>query len=333
MYQVVKTNFTKNSISQPSKTIATVLLDGSYTKEDLRSINVAFPSNSLNALKDPEGPYNGQEAMFQFIRTIGPYLSDQNLFRLVDALTELACDAGESVLRASSLARCALLYEFERSAKTSLEDNFPDQFLSHFKRHLVPLFARLNANTVADNIARLGTHNLNETVIDPTLAAQYRSRNLFQAVSQFDETKFNADNLSSQPPADKKEFEALLGKDKKASPPRSDPYQISRPKGEAIEATAFFTTTAKVGNAMASEIQLLNKECATLAKRIDTNSEILKKLAAELPKETDEATIKHYSNVKIRLEDEIRADADQLQSKKTAIARLEDKLPGIGPKR
>ncbi len=333
MFQIVKNNFNKSSISQPNKTIAAVLLDGTYTKEDLRSFNVAFPANTFNSANDPEGPYSGQDAMFQFIRTIGPYLSDQSLYKLVDALTDLACDAGDGVLRGSSVARCALFYELERNSKASSQHNFPDQFLSHVKRHLVSLFRRLNPDTAADNITRLSTHNINETIMDPTVVARYKDMNLYEAVSQFDETKFDVNNLPNQA-EDKNKFEELLGGAKKSSPPKEKPFEISRPKGATIDATAFFTTTPKVGDAMAAEVAQLEKECNILARRIDDNSEILKKLKAELPKETNEETVKHYSSVRTRLEDQLQADAERLQTLKTAIARLQEKIPKVGgPKR
>lgn len=333
MFQIVKTNFTKASVSQPSKSIAVVLLEGTYTKDDLRSINVAFPSNSLNALKDPEGPYNSQEAMFQFIKILGPYLSDQQLYRLVETFTDLASDAGDAVFRQSSLAKCAFLYEFERNAKDLPEGVYPEQCLSHIKKYFVPLFTRLNPDTVADNITRFNTHNINEAIVDPAIAAKYKGRDLFQAVSQFDETKFNADDLSNQASADKNVFQASLTQDKKPSPPRDQSEVISRPKGEAIKATPFFATTAKVGDAVATEIRELNKECETYVKRITSNCEILKKITDELTKVTDDPTLKHYANVKTKLEDQIRTDSEKLQKLKTAITQLQESVPGVQAKR
>lgn len=335
MYHIVRTNLTKPSISNPQKSMATVLLDGSYNNDDLRSINssTVFPANLFNRLKDPEAQngYNTQEAMLEFVKLIGPHLSDKQLYKLVDDLIKLEATADiRGVLRNSTMGRCMLFYEVQRHADKTIPGMIPAVFLSHVKQNLVPQWQAIGANLVA-NINYVGTHNFTPPLLPPELVAKYQAIPLYQAIVEFKEENFKPELLSEVPPDKSRENFLTLLSDKTKAPKaeEKDSKIISQPRFPII-ATFHFLSHHCVVNGVKTTKQKLERNYIDLNLKVDANRTVVNKINGIIGRvsPTEQAS---YQSLKDKLVDLIRHDEKKLQILRDAINQLESKMSQSEP--
>src|SRR5260221_4319710 len=79
-------------INNNSKSIAEALVDGSITDNELIKIfnnPDVFPNNNNNKQNLPEGEYASQDAMMYFVRAIGYFISDSQLYELTHRLAAI----------------------------------------------------------------------------------------------------------------------------------------------------------------------------------------------------------------------------------------------------
>ncbi len=182
IYQTVlaKLAHTNRSRSNPNKSLAQVILDGTYSKADLQSINesTAFPNNNYNQLKLPEGPYTSGDAMMQFVRTIGPFLSDQALYHLAHTLAEIeTAGNNQGAYRTSSLAKAVTVYELERhSTYVTKEEPIPAVFLSHMQTFVLPLCDKVwGSKNLESNINKFGTFNFKNELMSKSAKEKFKA--------------------------------------------------------------------------------------------------------------------------------------------------------------
>lgn len=216
IYSVVVNNLNKKTLSNPSKSIAEAMLDGSIEIKDLRSINdtMAFPPNNFNRLQLTEGEYSSQEAMMNFVRTIGEYLSDKNLYKIVHSLTEIEIDADTQAYRTSTLAKCFMVYEIERHAAKNLNGELPPAILSHMQQFILPLCEKNWPNALESNVNKFVEFNINNVLMGKQFQEQYKGKNFYQQIKNFDEHQFSHEILNSKVPKDSSVLLIELNKDR-----------------------------------------------------------------------------------------------------------------------
>lgn len=195
------------SPSNPVKTITEVILDGSYTDADLRSIyrNETFPSNKFNELSVPEGEYGQQEAMIAFVNTISPYLSDQALYQLTDRImgieTELLIT---QTLRTATILKPLLWAEINRQTPSAVSGRLPDTLTSHLYRHILPLCKEQWPTTIENTINTFVSFNIMQGgALTDSLSQEAQSKftkantvSAYELISTFDAAEFNPSSLS-----------------------------------------------------------------------------------------------------------------------------------------
>ncbi len=244
-YKVVLDNLNHKTKSNPNKTVAEAILDGTITIEDLREINstITFPANNFNRFKLPEGEYASQDMMFEFVNVIGPYLSDQALFSLTDKLASIETGlsdqelaAGKKMLagnqqayRTSTLARCFMMYEVERH-RNNLQDGLPKPFLHHMKKYVIPLCEIYWPDKMESNFNNIGSFNILEKLEG---GRGNLNDKCYQPCVNFNLKSFSASTLSATVPnQNTQQFLADCKRDWEAR------------KTEPVSPTATTTTTA-----------------------------------------------------------------------------------------
>jgi len=200
IFQIVLTRLNQKSISNPQKTIADVLIEGSFTRQDLLAINdtTKFPTNNLNPQKLPEGPYNSQMAMMQFTRKIGPFLSDKILYHITHALADIETErnTNSQAYRTSTLAKCFIIYELERHAVAiSKGEPLPAVFLSHMHDYILPLCRAIWPHNIADNVNQFASFNFNNDLMQNSTKDKFRAAGC-TAITNFDLNQL-IDNFSN----------------------------------------------------------------------------------------------------------------------------------------
>lgn len=200
VFKIVLDILNRKTKDDPNKSIAQALIDGTISKKELASINesVAFPNNQRNTQELPEGEYQSQEAMMNFVRTIGPFLSDKVLYHITDQLAEIEVAYLETqAFRTSTLAKCFMIYELERHQASTPDGELPKPFKSHMKSHVLPLCENNWPHELENNVNTFARFNFNNTLIDKETAERFANRvDYYKDINSFDVEAFKKSDLS-----------------------------------------------------------------------------------------------------------------------------------------
>lgn len=220
--KVVIEQLSKPSESDPSKTLGEALIDGTFTKDeilDLHNKNIEiFGGNSSNQKKLPEGAYSMQEAIHEFVETIGPFLSEKRLFEITDAFCYWEVSA-QDAYRTSTVGKEFFLYELKKHPGVEP----PEVFLAHFKHHISPFLEK--KATGESKYINFITFNFNPT---------FRLAGIEDKIKSFDLESFSPDNLSTETiPDAKKKFREHI-QSAKEEYNRANPHaKIGEPEARA----------------------------------------------------------------------------------------------------
>lgn len=145
---IVDENLRKPAVSNPKKSIAEVILDGSYEKKDLVSImfSSAFPDNKFAQVEANQ--YSTAEAMKIFAETITPYLSDAELFSLTNKLIKAEIQLETQAFRTETLTKQFLNIEIERCSKNVAKGQLSPVLLYHLDKYIFPLIKKTGGRTL-----------------------------------------------------------------------------------------------------------------------------------------------------------------------------------------
>lgn len=295
LYKIVVDNLNKVTTKNSKKTIAQAMIDGDILDRDLVELNttIAFPANSYNRLKLPEGQYSSQNAMMQFIRTIGPYLSDWVLYKITHKLANIETMGGMNTqaFRNSTLAKGFMAYELERHANGTETDELPDTFLAHMKEFILPLCQKNWPDKLEKNFNTFAYFNISSSLLASEVAKKYTRINVYKEVMQFDENRFDPDSLSTSPQNKSKikfkyqwleqkskeeEYEEEVKtssslKEKTSKLPKSSDFPISEPSNFK-DNTHFFVRQPAVIKQGERTLSILNRKIERFRIRHEANS-------------------------------------------------------------
>jgi hypothetical protein len=138
IFKVVLAMFERPVANYPNKmvTLVEAMISGTIAREDLAEINepnaklTIFPAN-FHEDTLPEGKYSSLEVIENFVKTIGPFLSDRSLYHIVHQLTAIEMTRDQRY-RNSTLAKSFMQYEFVRHMSSDTVPGYlPLPILSH----------------------------------------------------------------------------------------------------------------------------------------------------------------------------------------------------------
>lgn len=143
-----------NRIDGNGNKLANKLINGTITDQELIALTQAttFTSKSVMASEEywtyDENCYNKTQAIFDFVKTVGPALSEKNLFRYSSFLIKQEMLKEVEAFRNTSLGSMFLLYETGRHANKVLLENvndttlFPLTFIFHLNTEILPFLEK-----------------------------------------------------------------------------------------------------------------------------------------------------------------------------------------------
>jgi len=168
-----------------AKKYGSFLLDVSISEDDLVTLSQSFKPKNVS--RDAEGQYTLQEAYDNFVRYVGAYMSQENIFNLNERLLQMeglvGGHFGDDYLRNASLARSFLafearLYNFGKNlapqlitaSNESLEDilrkiQLPEALKYHYKNIIIHWLQAKKFFTPADIARHVGFHLLQKLVL------------------------------------------------------------------------------------------------------------------------------------------------------------------------
>lgn len=205
--KVVESNLKKQAASNADKTIADVLLDGTYSQHDIYSIlnSGAFPTNAMGGTSPDERRYDSNEAIEDFARAITPFLSDIELHRLTSMAVQVECSNDTSAFRNSSLAKALLKIQVERLKGNLQSSDLLDAIKCHFKEHILGTIKQYWGGNLIGNINKFLSFNLGYPEV--------KGETYLRQISDFDDRQFNQQLNSHLPgaaPCNERERKAFV---------------------------------------------------------------------------------------------------------------------------
>jgi transcriptional regulator of met regulon len=180
---VVTTNLKKLAFSNPDKSMADVILEGTYTRRDIISVldSSAFPTNSAGQSSPEERHYNANEAAEEFARSLAVHLSDLDLHKFTEMAVQCELLKDTEAFRNATIAKALLKIQRERHP-----DDGETVLLNVSRSHL-----KFVLKTMEKNWAKELGNNVN-SFLAFNLGYPQRNDNLYlDEINQFDNGDFN----------------------------------------------------------------------------------------------------------------------------------------------